>query len=394
MFRSIQLSLKDYGLIFLLFLTELTRGAFFLTFWPLYSVNFLGLSVVTAGVVVSTHYLSETLVKIAAGYHLDRHGRPILVAGVMISLLSLLSLYQVETRWLLILWSGVFGLGFAPVWLAVISQVAPTGIPERASRMGVVFAAWLLGAGTGPVGINFILPSGYKPTFQFLILLWAIGAVLVIFIPIQAKTMVTAPVSLVEQFKKMAASERFIKVLLPGMFLQTLAASLLLPILPLYATQILGLDSRQYGLLLTFGGAATVLFLVPMARLVDRLPLKAVLTAGFLLSALFLGVVPLTQNLAYVFTLVVLVGLSYAIILPAWNSLLAEAISAEHQATGWGIFSTLEGLGIAAGPALGGLISAIIHPASAIYLSAMILAGMGLFYLFYPFDRILMTRSD
>lgn len=394
MFRSIQLSLKDYGLIFLLFLTELTRSAFFLTFWPLYSVNFLGLSVVTAGVVVSTHYLSETLVKIAAGYHLDRHGRPILVAGVMISLLSLLSLYQVETRWLLILWSGVFGLGFAPVWLAVISQVAPTGIPERASRMGVVFTAWLLGAGTGPVGINFILPAGYKPTFQFLILLWAIGAVLVIFIPIQAKTMVTAPASLVEQFKKMAASERFIKVLLPGMFLQTLAASLLLPILPLYATQILGLDSRQYGLLLTFGGAATVLFLVPMARLVDRLPLKAVLTAGFLLSALFLGVVPLTQNLAYVFTLVVLVGLSYAIILPAWNSLLAEAIPAEHQATGWGIFSTLEGLGIAVGPALGGLISAIIHPASAIYLSAMILAGMGLFYLFYPFDRILMTRSD
>ncbi|AEG61573.1 MFS transporter [Desulforamulus ruminis] len=393
MFNSLHLNLRDFGLIILLFLTELIRSALFLTFWPLYSVNFLGFSVVAAGVVVSTQYLSETLFKIAAGYHLDRYGRPVLVTGVLVSLAALIGLYHTETQWCMILLAAIFGLGFAPVWLAVISQIAPSGHPDRASRIGLVFMAWLLGAGIGPVGINFILPWGFANTFQMLILLWIMATLLVLFIPVPSKNHGGPRISLMKQLNQIASKEWFVKLLLPGMFLQTLAASLLLPILPLYATQILGLDSRQYGLLLTCGGAATVLFLIPMGKLIDRFSLKAVLTTGFTLSAIFLGTVPFTHNLTAVFALVILVGISYAIILPSWNSLLAEAIPAEHQATGWGLFSTLEGLGIATGPALGGFISGLIHPAGAIFFSAMILALMGLFYFFYPMDCLLNDRE-
>ncbi|RYD04696.1 hypothetical protein N752_15090 [Desulforamulus aquiferis] len=63
-------------------------------------------------------------------------------------------------------------------------------------------------------------------------------------------------------------------------------------------------------------------------------------------------------------------------------------IPPERQATGWGIFSTLEGLGIAAGPIIGGAISAWLHPGGAIFLSSLILAGMGCFYLYYPFEKL------
>lgn len=116
--------------------------------------------------------------------------------------------------------------------------------------------------------------------------------------------------------------------------------------------------------------------------------MRVMLTGGFLLSAIFLAAFPLTKNLTYIIILVLLVGGSYAMVLPAWNSLLARAIPAEHQATGWGIFTTLEGLGIATGPTLGGVISGYIHPVGTIYLSAIILGGMGIFYLFYPFDQL------
>ncbi|WP_003539997.1 MFS transporter [Desulfotomaculum nigrificans] len=389
MLKSLNLTGLDYILVLLLLLTEFTRSAFFLTFWPLYAVNFLHLSVVTAGVVVSAHYLSETLVKGAVGYQLDRRGRPVLIVGLIISFLSLISIYllNVKHELLMVLSGGLFGLGFAPVWLAVMSQVAPIDRPDRAGRIGLVFSAWLIGAGAGPVGINFILPIGFRPTFQILILLWLTAVLLVIVIPFRTKTTSTK-VSPVEQFKKLARNPMVVKVLLPGMFLQTMAASLLLPVLPIYATKVLGLASQQYGLLLTAGGAATVLFLVPMGRLVDRLPLRVMLTGGFLLSAIFLAAFPLTKNLTYIIILVLLVGGSYAMVLPAWNSLLARAIPAEHQATGWGIFTTLEGLGIATGPTLGGVISGYIHPVGTIYLSAIILGGMGIFYLFYPFDQL------
>ncbi|SHE90627.1 MFS transporter [Desulforamulus putei] len=392
MLKSNLLSRQDFVLILLLFLTELTRSAFFLTFWPLYAVNFLNTSVASAGMVVSAHYLTETIFKTAVGCQLDRRGKPVLLGGLLLSLLSLLGFYYRREAWVMVVLAGLFGLGFAPVWLAVISRVAPIDHPDRAARMGAVFSAWLLGAGAGPVAINFVLPAGFRTAFQLLIIVWALCLAIGLLIPLQAKTG-CIKISLSDQLKKLAADPMVIKVLLPGMFLQTTAASLLLPILPLYATGVLGLSSRQYGWLLTAGGAATVLFLVPMGKLVDRLPLKKVLTTGFLLSALFLSLFPLTKKLPVIMLLAILVGLSYAIVLPAWNSLLARAIPPEQQATGWGIFTTLEGLGIATGPVLGGVISVWLHPTGAIYLSAFILAGMGFFYLCHPFDRTLSNQE-
>jgi len=388
----LNLRLKEYSLVFLLLLTEFTRSAFFLTFWPLYSATVLNLPVATTGLVVSAHYLTETIFKSAAGYQLDRYGRPVLLTGLGLSLLSLTVIYHLQTGWMIALLAGLFGLGFTPVWLAVISQVAPCDCPNRGGRMGIVFSAWLIGAGTGPIAVNFILPLGFHQVFQLLILLWFVSLIMVLFIPISVNT-TTMGISLQEQFKRLAGNAIVARVLLPGMFLQTMAASLLLPILPLYATRILGLDPRQYGLLLTAGGAATVLLLVPMGRLVDRYPLQRMLAAGFSLSAIFLAVFPLTHKLNSLFLLVILVGASYAMVLPAWNTLLARAIPAEFQATGWGIFTALEGLGIAAGPTLGGFVSGWVHPAGAIYLSAFILGLMGLFYLTYPLENLL-TRSE
>lgn len=380
------LKLRDCTFILLLFIAEFTRSAFFLTFWPLYAVDYLHLSMVSTGLIVSAHYLTETLFKAFAGSLLDRRGRSVLLLGLFLSLLAFLGIYHSRNIAVILPLAGLFGLGFAPVWLAVISNVAPTHHPNRAARMGVVFAAWLMGAGAGPVGVNFVLGIGYRGVFQGILAIWSLCLAIGLFLPFTAKT-TSVNISILDQLKRLTSDHMVVKVLLPGMFLQTLAASLLLPILPIYATRVLGLTSEQYGFLLTAGGAATILMLVPMGKLVDRLPLQRVLTTGFLLCAVFLGLFPFTKELHLVSLLVILVGMSYALVLPAWNSLLAKAIPVENQATGWGIFTALEGLGIATGPVLGGAISGYLHPGGAIFLSAFILAGMGLFYHYYSFEQ-------
>ncbi|ABO49183.1 major facilitator superfamily MFS_1 [Desulforamulus reducens MI-1] len=392
MLNIMNLKPQDYAFVLLLFITELTRSAFFLTFWPLYSAEALHFSLFSAGLVVSAHYLIETLLKSFAGSLLDRRGRPVLLLGLLISFISLIGLYHVRSQWLALLLSGTFGLGFTPVWLAVISNVAPTGCSNRAARMGFVFSAWLLGMGIGPVGVNFVLARGYQNTFKIFIFLWALGLVIALLAPFAAKT-TAINFTILDQVKRLASDRMVVQILLPGMFLQTLAASLLLPILPLYATHVLDLSTQQYGLLLTIGGATAILFLVPMGRMVDRFSVRNLLSLGFLLSALLLGLFPLIRNLKLIVFLVFLVGFSYAIILPAWNSLLAKAIPEEQQATGWGIFTTLEGLGIAAGPTLGGAIATSLHPAGAIYMSAFILAFMGIFYVLYPVEELLKNQE-
>ncbi|MEG6616411.1 MFS transporter [Peptococcaceae bacterium 1198_IL3148] len=387
---NLNFTFRDYSLLLVVFLTEFTRGAFFLTFLPMYAVKHLGISVVSAGFVVSAHYLFETIFKGAAGLFFDRHGRAIVRLGMLTALLGLVGLVYLTEPWKLMIAAAIFGLGVSPVWVAVMALVAPVNLPGRAGRVGAVFAVWLTGMGSGPVIINFAMAHSYQYTLVLLVSLFIFATVLAYFTFPNAKPNHRAKgLGFWYELKRMAGLSSFTRILLPGMFLQTLAASLLLPMLPIYANNVLGLNHNQYAFLLICGGAGALFFLVPMGKLVDRLPLKVLLTLGFGLSATFLFTITLVKNITTVFLLATLVGISYAIILPAWNTLLSKVISPELQATGWGIFGTIEGLGVAVGPGLGGIVTNAIGTMATIYLSACILVAMAIFYLLYPVDRMI-----
>lgn len=384
--RNISFSASEYILLAILFLTEFTRGAFFLTFWPLFAVHYLGLSIFTAGLAVSAHYLIETLTKWPAGMKFDRYGRPVMVTGLILAVLSLLGLRYAPNSTLMIICAGFFGLGVSPIWVAVISRVAPVQAPDRAARMGAVFSVWLIGAGSGPVSISFILSLGYAQTYWCITGLWLVILMLAILWP-QPANQNNFQYSLKEEFKKLSGNIAFTRILMPGMFLQTLAASMLLPILPIFARENLGLNTNQYGFLLMTGGGAAVLLLIPMGKLADRVNLRYLLTTGFGLSALFIGLLTVTKGTTAVFFLAALAGAAYAVVLPAWNSLMAKVIPPERQAAGWGLFSTLEGLGVATGPALGSLVANLIGPNGTIISSAAILAAMAVFYTLCPMNK-------
>lgn len=392
--KVILTSKRELGLILVLFFMEFTRGAFFLTFLPLYAVNYLSISVAAAGLAVSAHYLVETLFKGAAGWQLDRRGYPVLLAGLLLGLGSLLLMKFYQSPVILLIGSAFFGLGVSPVWLAVISGVAPVQLKERAARMGIVFAVWLLGSGGGPVAINFLIARDYNLAFWLLIVLWSAAlAVTLILIPfMKNKADESSGFSFWAEVSKMAENQTFKKILLPGMFLQTMTGGLLLPLLPLYAQNNLGLTPNQYALLLLTGGAAAAISFLPMGRLADRLRLKTLLGSGFGMSALSLALFPTAHDAATAYFMAALVGFSYAMVLPSWNNLLAKAISPERQATGWGVFSTIEGMGIAIGPALGGIVAKSFGISAALFLSAALLACMSLFYFLYPIEKIFTQR--
>lgn len=389
--KIILTSKKELGLILVLFLIEFTRGAFFLTFLPLYAVNYLGISVAAAGLAVSAHYLGETLCKGAAGWQLDRKGYPVLLLGLLIGLVTLLIMKYSDAPAVLILGSASFGLAVSPVWLAVISGVAPVQLRERATRMGLIFAVWLLGGGGGPVIINFFISRDYNLAFWLLIVLWGCALVVtILMLPVtERKTVASSSFSFWKEVSLMAQNQAFKKILLPGMFLQTMTGGILLPLLPLYATNRLGLNPNQYALLLLAGGSAAAISFLPMGRLADVLRLKVLLGCGFAMSAISLILFSFAHDPVSAYLLAALVGFSYAVVLPAWNNLLAKVIPPDRQATGWGVFSTIEGMGIAAGPTLGGLLANTYGIPSALILSATLLAIMSCFYFLYPVEKVL-----
>ena len=387
MIKKLNLTGRDCGLLTVLFLIEFSRGAFFLTFLPFYGTKYMAVSVVSVGLVISVHYLFETIFKSAAGLYYDRYGRRIVLIGLLISLAGLLALSFFLNPLLQIAAAAVFGLGVSPLWLAVIKIVAPVELANRGGRMGAIFAFWLSGMGAGPVAINFAMAHSYHLALVVIISTFTLAVLvaLVSFPRTAANSTQVRAYRLWDEVRRLACLSTVTRILLPGMFLQTMAASLLLPVLPLYAGDVLGLNHNQYALLLISAGAGTLLFLIPMGKLVDILSLKILLTAGFGLSTFFLVTLTFFHNLQAVFILAVLVGISYAVVLPAWNALLAKVISVEQQATGWGIFGTVEGLGIAVGPALGGLVTKFLGPIGSVYLSASILGMMASFYAFVNF---------
>lgn len=389
------LSRREAGLLLLLFLTEFARGAFFFTFLPSWVVNYLGFSVTVVGFAVSAQYLTETLFKTFAGWQFDRLGRPVLIGGLGLSFLSLLALKHWPVTAAMIVFAGLFGLGFSPLWLGVISRVAPLETSRRGTRISMVFASWLAGAGSGMVSANFLMARDYDAVFRLVLLLWVLSFFIAWLSSGPAAGAGDQKISAGngrgawKALKRMTTNKIMTRLLFPGIFFQTLAAGLLLPVLPLFVQQHLHLNHSQYGTMLLAGGAAAVLFLLPMGHLADRFSLRRLLGLGFGLSGLLLGLLTLSQKAAEAYLLAVLLGASYAMILPAWNSLVARIIPPESQAAGWGVFATIEGLGITAGPALGGVAARLIGMSGTLLTTTAVLLAASLFYFFYPVESIL-----
>lgn len=74
----------------------------------------------------------------------------------------------------------------------------------------------------------------------------------------------------------------------------------------------------------------------------------------FLLAAFSLAFFSQVRWLPLAFIAVALVGISYALILPAWNAFLAKQVPKGERGTVWGLFLTLQGSGMVAGPVLSG----------------------------------------
>jgi DHA1 family multidrug resistance protein-like MFS transporter len=167
------------------------------------------------------------------------------------------------------------------------------------------------------------------------------------------------------------------------MFVQTLVLGELLPVLEPLTHRVLHLAQWQYAVLLLGSGALTVLLLVPMGRVADRMGLKLPLIGGFWMAGAALAGIAVIRDFWALVGVGGALGLAYALILPAWNAFLARLIPPDQEGLLWGIFMTMEGAGMTVGPVVGAHLFQI-SPAAPFLLGTAILGVMGLFYWWFP----------
>lgn len=368
--------------IVILYLVEFVRGAALISFLSIYGTQRLGLSLDVIGAAITASFVTDTAVKLAMGYLLDRFSvRAVVSAGLLCSLAGMTLIGYADMPWLFISAAALYGFGLSPIWIVCLTRVREEG---RGVQMGMLYTIWLVGLGSGPIVTNFVLDANATAAYWLLAAISLASWLLSLGLP-ASRDMRLDRVPFRRQIAILSARLREMKVLLPGMVLQTLGAGMLLPILPTFASKQLGISTSHYSLLLTIGGAFTVLGLIPMGRLADRFGKKWFLVCGFLTFGLVLYL--LTQHppfsLALVWALVL--GVSYAAVLPAWNALLAAYVPSEQQGLGWGVFSTVEGIGGIVGPYLGGLLAISLNESWVIGLAGALFVFISLFYAFFPF---------
>ncbi|NKI21797.1 MFS transporter [Paenibacillus dendritiformis] len=375
---------RDIALLaIILFFVEFVRGAALISFIPIYGKNTLHISLAIIGTAITAHYLTDTILKMGIGYLLDRFSpRLIINAGLLISFAGIGLFYYGSSDWLFIAAAALYGVGISPVWIVCLTKVKEE---NRAAQMGFLYMIWLVGMGAGPVVLNLIVDKHPQTAYLLLFALSGIAWVLSFFIGGGRQQLAdAAPVPFRQQWDALVVKLKAMKPLLPGMILQTLGASMLVPILPTFAAEALSFSSQQYSVLLVLGGGFTVLGLVPMGKWSDRVGRKPFLIIGFGIFGLALASLSLYPSVIFAYGLAVLLGISYSAVLPAWNALLALYVPPGHKGLGWSLLSTVEGIGVLLGPVIGGVIANASSAGTVIWISAGLFAAISIIYLLFP----------
>jgi MFS family permease len=169
---------------------------------------------------------------------------------------------------------------------------------------------------------------------------------------------------------------------LPAAFGQTFAPALVSLFLLRFARESLGLEPLEVGGLLLLGGGLAFGLLPFTGRMVDKRGYRLSLILGLALLGGVMLRLAQGPSLAEVFLLAALGGLGFSLFMPGWNGLLARNLPQENRAAIWGSLMTVEGLGVALGPVVGGALWEAFGPHIPFLVGGFIFLGLSLFYFY------------
>ena len=354
-------------------LVEFVHGALLFVLLPTLVAERLGWPMGTTGAAVATYFFAEVAAKLVSGWLVDRIGaRRMLLWGFLVYVLAFAALVVSKTTWETFLALAVMGAGASPLWPAALTRLTRSAGPQVGGALGHVFSTWFFGAGLG-IGLATLLSRTNHPVSLSVFLLPLIGAALLgLLVPKDPDN--PSPAMSGPQIGRllrivMSSLVKLATSIVP----QIIAVGVLIPVVVPYLENVRGLDERELLVLMVLGMGAGLLLLAPAGRWGDRLGRRRTYALALGAVALLLMAVPLCRTLWLLILDFIGIGVGYAFVLPAWNSILLHLLPEDVRGAGLGILMTVEGMGGVIGPLLGGLLWQWANPSTPFYLSGGLL---------------------
>jgi MFS family permease len=178
-----------------------------------------------------------------------------------------------------------------------------------------------------------------------------------------------------------------------GMFISTTGAGMIWPFLTLYVSKRLELPLTTVGSLLTLNAAAGIAASFMAGPVIDRFGRKWMMVLGLGLNAVnYLFLAQASSFVAFAI-LLVLGGIYNPVYRIAADAMLADLVPAEKRTDAYATSRLTNNLGIAIGPAVGGIIAAASYNL-AFYIAAAGMAIYSLLLLFFAVETLPLRTAE
>ena len=381
------------------FLWQAAVGVYFLSLVQQYLPQALHTGPAFPGYAMASYGVTKFAWQPIAGWIADRAGRRItMVIGMALSVPVLVLMMEVPDQRAFLVFSAMLGVGAATMWPAFMAHVGDSTPHGRRTRtMSLLNIAQMTGIGAGTLaGVLMVDFVTYGGAFWVCIAfnLLALAMVLRSLPSRDADVRSTArsaatpagdaqddadaqPPSRRAATPSEAAGPRAwtpgIAMLAVIVLFLTIGTSLHTPMIGAYTHDVLRVKMSFLALLFPLPAVIAGITLWRFGHLADRYGRHVSLVSGLFVASLSIFALTLTRSPFIAVNLVVLAGLAYAITIPAWGAAALDATDVGSRGLWLGALSAVQGLGVAGGQALGGVIGGVWGPLAPFKIAALML---------------------